>query len=181
MTPAPKAIRANASTAKAEKLQCGIRTPKAQRIHSISQLLKAYSLYIKDVQYVVQDNKVIIVDENTGRLMTGRSSWSDGLHQVPSRGYKEGVEIERETQTLATITIQNYFRLYSKLAGMTGTAETEASEFHDIYKLGVAVIPTNRPIARKDANDSVYKTKREKYEAALKEIQTIHQAGRPPF
>src|SRR5579883_2234867 len=141
---------------------------KAQRIHAISQLLKAYSLYQKDVQYVVQDNKVIIVDENTGRLMTGRR-WSDGLHQAVEA--KEGVEIERETQTLATITIQNYFRLYHKLAGMTGTAETEASEFFDIYKLGVAIIPTNRPVQRKDANDSVYKTKREKYEAALKEIQ----------
>jgi preprotein translocase subunit SecA len=149
---------------------------KAQRIHSISQLLKAYSLYQKDVQYVVQENKVIIVDENTGRLMTGRR-WSDGLHQAVEA--KEGVEIERETQTLATITIQNYFRLYRKLAGMTGTAETEASEFFDIYKLGVAVVPTNRPIQRKDANDSVYKTKREKYEAAVKEIQTIHNAGRP--
>ena len=128
------------------------------------------------MQYVVQDNKVIIVDENTGRLMTGRR-WSDGLHQAVEA--KEGVEIERETQTLATITIQNYFRLYSKLAGMTGTAETEASEFFDIYKLGVAVIPTNRVVARKDANDSVYKTKREKFEAALKEIQTVHQVGRP--
>ncbi len=149
---------------------------KAQSIHAISQLLKAYSLYLKDVQYVVQDNKVIIVDENTGRLMTGRR-WSDGLHQAVEA--KEGVEIERETQTLATITIQNYFRLYLKLAGMTGTAETEASEFFDIYKLGVAVIPTNRVVARKDKNDSVYKTKREKYEAALKEIQTIHQQGRP--
>jgi preprotein translocase subunit SecA len=149
---------------------------KAQRIHAISQLLKAYSLYIKDVQYVVQENKVIIVDENTGRLMTGRR-WSDGLHQAVEA--KEGVEIERETQTLATITIQNYFRLYLKLAGMTGTAETEAAEFFDIYKLGVAVIPTNRPVARKDSNDSVYKTKREKYEAALKEIQTIHGQGRP--
>ncbi len=149
---------------------------KAQRIHSIAQLLKAYSLYIKDVQYVVEDNKVIIVDENTGRKMTGRR-WSDGLHQAVEA--KEGVEIERETQTLATITIQNYFRLYQKLAGMTGTAETEASEFFDIYKLGVAVIPTNRAIARKDANDSVYKTKREKYDATLKEIQTVHQQGRP--
>jgi preprotein translocase subunit SecA len=149
---------------------------KAQSIHAISQLLKAYSLYLKDVQYVVQDNKVIIVDENTGRLMTGRR-WSDGLHQAVEA--KEGVEIERETQTLATITIQNYFRLYLKLAGMTGTAETEASEFFDIYKLGVAVIPTNRPVARKDANDSVYKTKREKYAAAVNEIQTVHQQGRP--
>ncbi|MDQ6632447.1 MAG: preprotein translocase subunit SecA, partial [Verrucomicrobiota bacterium] len=138
---------------------------RAQQIHSISQLLKAYSIYQKDVQYVVQENKVLIVDENTGRLMTGRR-WSDGLHQAVEA--KEGVEIERETQTLATITIQNYFRLYKKLAGMTGTAETEASEFFDIYKLGVMVIPTNKPIARKDANDSVYKTKREKFNAVLK-------------
>jgi len=149
---------------------------KAQRIHAISQLLKAYCLYEKDVQYVVQENKVIIVDENTGRLMTGRR-WSDGLHQAVEA--KESVTIERETQTLATITIQNYFRLYQKLAGMTGTAETEASEFLDIYKLGVLVIPTNRPVARKDANDSVYKTKREKYNAVLKEIKDIHGQGRP--
>ena len=149
---------------------------KAQRIHAISQLLKAYCLYQKDVQYVVQDNKVIIVDENTGRLMTGRR-WSDGLHQAVEA--KEQVAIERETQTLATITIQNYFRLYQKLAGMTGTAETEAQEFFDIYKLGVLVIPTNRPIARKDGNDSVYKTRREKYAAALKEIKEVHAKGRP--
>ena len=139
-------------------------------------MLKAYCLYQKDVQYVVQDNKVIIVDENTGRLMTGRR-WSDGLHQAVEA--KEQVEIERETQTLATITIQNYFRLYQKLAGMTGTAETEASEFFDIYKLGVLVIPTNRPVARKDANDSVYKTRREKYNAVLKEIKEVHGKGRP--
>ena len=149
---------------------------KAQRIHAISQLLKAYALYQKDVQYVVQDNKVIIVDENTGRLMTGRR-WSDGLHQAVEA--KEGVVIERETQTLATITIQNYFRLYLKLAGMTGTAETEAQEFFDIYKLGVLVIPTNRPVSRKDANDSVYKTKREKYSAVIKEIKDVHAQGRP--
>src|SRR6185503_4242034 len=157
------------------KLQGDFET-KAQRIHAISQLLKAYALYQKDVQYVVQDNKVIIVDENTGRLMTGRR-WSDGLHQAVEA--KEGVTIERETQTLATITIQNYFRLYSKLAGMTGTAETEASEFFDIYKLGVMVIPTNRPVARKDGNDSVYKTKREKFNAVVNEIQQIHAQGRP--
>jgi preprotein translocase subunit SecA len=158
-----------------QKVQQEFET-KAQRIHAISQLLKAYSLYQKDVQYVVQENKVIIVDENTGRLMTGRR-WSDGLHQAVEA--KEGVAIERETQTLATITIQNYFRLYLKLAGMTGTAETEASEFFDIYKLGVLVIPTNRPVARKDANDSVYKTKREKYGAVLNEIKQIHGQGRP--
>ena len=149
---------------------------KARRIHSISQLLKAYSLYLRDVQYVVQDNKVIIVDENTGRLMTGRR-WSDGLHQAVEA--KEGVRIEEETQTLATITIQNYFRLYQKLAGMTGTAETEAGEFWDIYKLGVTVIPTNKPCVRRDAHDTVYKTKREKYHAAVQEIQDIHAQGRP--
>jgi preprotein translocase subunit SecA len=157
------------------KLQAEFET-KAQRIHAISQLLKAYCLYQKDVQYVVQDNKVIIVDENTGRLMSGRR-WSDGLHQAVEA--KEQVEIERETQTLATITIQNYFRLYLKLAGMTGTAETEASEFFDIYKLGVLVIPTNQPVARQDANDSVYKTRREKYDAVVKEIKQIHGQGRP--
>jgi preprotein translocase subunit SecA len=149
---------------------------KAQQIHCISQLLKAYSLYLKDVQYVVQENKVIIVDENTGRLMTGRR-WSDGLHQAVEA--KEGVEVERETQTYATITIQNYFRLYQKLAGMTGTAETEATEFLDIYKLGVLVIPTNKPVARKDMHDTVYKTKREKFGAVVKEITEIHQQGRP--
>ncbi len=158
-----------------QKLQSGFEA-KAQKIHAISQLLKAYCLYQKDVQYVVQDNKVIIVDENTGRLMTGRR-WSDGLHQAVEA--KEGVLIERETQTLATVTIQNYFRLYTKLAGMTGTAETEAQEFFDIYKLGVLVIPTNRPCVRKDANDSVYKTKREKYNAVVKEIQEVHAQGRP--
>jgi preprotein translocase subunit SecA len=154
----------------------GLFEARAQQIHTIAQLLKAYSLYQKDVQYVVQDNKVIIVDENTGRLMTGRR-WSDGLHQAVEA--KEGVEIERETQTFATITIQNYFRLYTKLAGMTGTAETEASEFFDIYKLGVLVIPTNKPVRRKDQNDSVYKTRREKYTAVMNEIQKVHGEGRP--
>jgi len=149
---------------------------RAQEIHTISQLLKAYSLYLKDVQYVVQDNKVIIVDENTGRLMTGRR-WSDGLHQAVEA--KEGVEVERETQTLATITIQNYFRLYHKLAGMTGTAETEANEFFDIYKLGLLVIPTNRPVQRKDADDTIYKTKREKFGAVIREITEVHKQGRP--
>jgi preprotein translocase subunit SecA len=149
---------------------------KAQKIHAISQLLKAYSLYQLDVEYVIQDNKVLIVDQHTGRLMPGRR-WSDGLHQAVEA--KEGVEIERETQTLATITIQNYFRLYQKLAGMTGTAETEASEFFDIYKLGVLVIPTNEPCIRKDGNDAVYKTKREKFNAVLNEIRQIHALGRP--
>jgi preprotein translocase subunit SecA len=157
------------------KLQAAFEN-RAQSIHSIAQLLKAYSIYQKDVQYVVQDNKVIIVDENTGRLMTGRR-WSDGLHQAVEA--KEGVEIEKETQTYATITIQNYFRLYHKLAGMTGTAETEAQEFFDIYKLGVLTIPTNRPNIRKDKNDSVYKTKREKFNAVVKEIKEIHALGRP--
>ena len=150
---------------------------KAQKIHAISQLLKAYSLYQLDVEYVIQDNKVIIVDQHTGRLMPGRR-WSDGLHQAVEA--KEGVEIERETQTLATITIQNYFRLYQKLAGMTGTAETEASEFFDIYKLGVLVIPTNRPVRRaRTRNDSVYKTRREKFNAVVKEIKELHAQGRP--
>jgi len=158
-----------------QRLQADFES-KAQKIHAISQLLKAYCLYQKDVQYVVQDNKVIIVDENTGRLMTGRR-WSDGLHQAVEA--KEAVTIERETQTLATVTIQNYFRLYTKLAGMTGTAETEAQEFFDIYKLGVLVVPTNRPCIRDDGNDSVYKTKREKYSAVLKEIQHVHAQGRP--
>src|SRR6185295_12559129 len=157
------------------KLQADFEA-KAQQIHCISQLLKAYCLYQKDVQYVIQDNKVIIVDENTGRLMTGRR-WSEGLHQAVEA--KEGVAIERETQTLATITIQNYFRLYHKLAGMTGTAETEAQEFFDIYKLGVLIIPTNRAVQRKDANDSVYKTKREKYAAMINEIKDVHSKGRP--
>jgi len=157
------------------KVQTDFET-KAQKIHAISTLLKAYSLYQLDVEYVIQDNKVIIVDQHTGRLMPGRR-WSDGLHQAVEA--KEGVEIERETQTLATITIQNYFRLYQKLAGMTGTAETEASEFFDIYKLGVLVIPTNRPVARKDAHDSVYKTKREKFTAVAQEIKNLHAQGRP--
>ena len=149
---------------------------KAQKIHAISQLLKAYSLYLLDVEYVVQENKVIIVDQHTGRLMPGRR-WSDGLHQAVEA--KEGVAIERETQTLATITIQNYFRLYQKLAGMTGTAETEAAEFLDIYKLGVLTIPTNKPNIRKDSHDSVYKTRREKFIAVVGEIKTLHAQGRP--
>jgi preprotein translocase subunit SecA len=149
---------------------------KAQKIHAISQLLKAYSLYQRDVEYVVQENKVLIVDQHTGRLMPGRR-WSDGLHQAVEA--KEGVAIERETQTLATITIQNYFRLYQKLAGMTGTAETEATEFLDIYKLGVVTIPTNKPNIRKDGHDSIYKTRREKFNAVTKEIKDLHAKGRP--
>ncbi|MGH7988865.1 MAG: preprotein translocase subunit SecA, partial [Limisphaerales bacterium] len=157
------------------KLQADFEA-KAQKIHAISQLLKAYSLYQLDVEYVVQENKVIIVDQHTGRLMPGRR-WSDGLHQAVEA--KENVAIERETQTLATITIQNYFRLYQKLAGMTGTAETEAAEFLDIYKLGVLTIPTNKPNIRKDGHDSVYKTRREKFNAVAGEIKTLHAQGRP--
>ena len=149
---------------------------QAERIHNISQLLRAYCLFEKDVQYVVEDNKVVIVDEFTGRKMPGRR-WSDGLHQAVEA--KEGVQIDRETQTLATITIQNYFRLYQKLAGMTGTAETEAAEFHDIYKLDVNVIPTNRPVARKDSNDRIYKTRREKYNAVINEIKEHHANQQP--
>ncbi len=148
----------------------------SERIHNITQLLRAYCVYEKDVQYVVVDNKVVIVDENTGRTMPGRR-WSDGLHQAIEA--KEGVQIDRETQTLATITIQNYFRLYQKLSGMTGTAETEANEFHDIYKLDVVVIPTNRPIARVDLDDTIYKTRREKYNAILREIKGAHAKGQP--
>ena len=157
------------------KLQADFEA-KAQKIHAISQLLKAYSLYQLDVEYVIQENKVIIVDQHTGRLMPGRR-WSDGLHQAVEA--KEGVAIERETQTLATITIQNYFRLYQKLAGMTGTAETEATEFLDIYKLGVLTIPTNMPNIRKDSHDSIYKTRREKFNAVVAEIKELHAKGRP--
>jgi preprotein translocase subunit SecA len=149
---------------------------QAEQIHNISQLLRAYCLFEKDVAYVVEENKVVIVDEYTGRKMPGRR-WSDGLHQAVEA--KEGVQIDRETQTLATITIQNYFRLYHKLAGMTGTAETEANEFHDIYKLDVAVIPTNRPVARTDANDRIYKTRREKYNAVINEIKERHAVSQP--
>jgi preprotein translocase subunit SecA len=149
---------------------------QAERIHNISQLLRAYCLFEKDVAYVIEDNKVVIVDEYTGRKMPGRR-WSDGLHQAVEA--KEGVQIDRETQTLATITIQNYFRLYHKLAGMTGTADTEAAEFHDIYKLDVNVIPTNRPVARKDANDRIYKTRREKYNAVINEIKERHAKAQP--
>jgi len=149
---------------------------QAERIHNISQLLRAYCLFEKDVQYVIEDNKVVIVDEFTGRKMPGRR-WSDGLHQAVEA--KEGVQIDRETQTLATITIQNYFRLYQKLAGMTGTAETEAAEFHDIYKLDVNVIPTNRPVRRTDHNDRIYKTRREKYNAVIKEIRESHAKTQP--
>ena len=149
---------------------------RSARVHVVTQLLRAYCLYEKDVDYVVQENHVYIVDEFTGRILPGRR-WSDGLHQAVEA--KEGVEIEKESQTLATITIQNYFRLYKKLAGMTGTAETEAREFKDIYKLGVVAIPTNRPIRRLDGNDQIYRTQREKYKAIIAEVQKRHAAGQP--
>ena len=158
-----------------QKLQDEFAT-RSERIHAVNQLIRAYCIYEKDVEYVVQDNQVIIVDTFTGRLMSGRR-WSDGLHQAVEA--KEGVKIERETQTLATITIQNYFRMYDKLSGMTGTAETEASEFHEIYKLDVVVIPTNRPIRRVDINDQIYKTKREKYTAVIEQIKDCHKKKQP--
>jgi preprotein translocase subunit SecA len=149
---------------------------KSERVHTINQLLKAYTLFEKDDEYVVIDNKVKIVDEQTGRIMEGRR-YSDGLHQAIEA--KERVKVEAATQTFATITLQNYFRMYNKLAGMTGTAETEAGEFWDIYKLDVVVIPTNRPIVRNDMNDRIYKTKREKYTAVIDEIEITISKGRP--
>jgi len=149
---------------------------KSDRVHTVQQLLKAYTLFEKDVDYVVIDNKVKIVDEQTGRIMEGRR-WSDGLHQAVEA--KENVDVEAATQTYATITLQNYFRMYHKLAGMTGTAETEAGEFWDIYKLDVVVIPTNKPIARIDYEDLIYKTKREKYNAVIDKIEELVNAGRP--
>ncbi|HEY7898337.1 MAG TPA: preprotein translocase subunit SecA [Gemmatimonadaceae bacterium] len=149
---------------------------KSEKLHIIHQLLRAHSLYEKDVNYVVQDGEVLIVDEFTGRTMPGRR-WSEGLHQAVEA--KESVSVKGETQTLATITIQNYFRMYDKLAGMTGTAETEESEFHQIYKLAVAVIPTNRPVIRDDRNDLVFKTRREKYNAIAEETQRLHELGFP--
>ncbi|NBV51915.1 MAG: preprotein translocase subunit SecA, partial [Verrucomicrobia bacterium] len=148
----------------------------SEDIHAIGQLLKAYALYEKDKQYVVHEGKVKIVDENTGRIMEGRR-WSDGLHQAVEA--KEGVSLEKENKTYATITIQNYFRMYQKLAGMTGTAETEASEFHDIYRLTVVAIPTHRPCIRVDDNDIVFKTRKEKYQFAIKEITEAHKRGQP--
>jgi preprotein translocase subunit SecA len=149
---------------------------KSERIHTVNQLLKAYALFEKDTEYVIMDNKVKIVDEQTGRIMEGRR-YSDGLHQAIEA--KENVKIEAATQTYATITLQNYFRMYHKLAGMTGTAETEAGEFWEIYELEVVVIPTNRPIARDDRDDLVFKTNREKYNAVIDEIAALRDAGRP--
>ncbi|MCQ2311180.1 MAG: preprotein translocase subunit SecA [Paludibacteraceae bacterium] len=149
---------------------------KSERVHTVHQLLKAYTLFEKDVDYIIDDGEVKIVDEQTGRIMEGRR-WSDGLHQAVEA--KENVKVEGATQTFATITLQNYFRMYNKLSGMTGTAETEAGEFWNIYKLDVVVIPTNRPIARIDMNDRIYRTKREKYNAVIDEIQKLVEAGRP--
>src|SRR5208282_3219985 len=144
--------------------------------HHVEVAVKATNLYKRDVEYVVKDGEVIIVDEFTGRLMPGRR-WSDGLHQAVEA--KEGVKIERENQTLATITFQNYFRMYNKLAGMTGTAETEAAEFEKIYKLEVTVIPTNRPMVRKENQDVVYRTEDEKFRNAAKEIKEFQERGQP--
>lgn len=149
---------------------------RSDRLHTVDQLLKAYALYEKDVEYVIQDGKIMIVDEFTGRILSGRR-YSEGLHQAIEA--KEGVKVEKDTQTLATITLQNYFRLYKKLAGMTGTAETEAAEFWDIYKLDVVVIPTNVPCVRTDFNDQIYKTKREKYNAVIEEIAKMRDVKRP--
>ncbi|MFQ6673969.1 MAG: preprotein translocase subunit SecA [Fidelibacterota bacterium] len=174
-------IEANESLSPLEKGQEAekarlLHSGRSEQIHDIAQLLRAYSLYEKDVEYVVQDGKVLIVDEFTGRILPGRR-YSEGLHQALEA--KENVTIERETQTLATITIQNYFRLYQKLAGMTGTAETEAEELHSIYGLDVTVIPTHMPLVRDDRDDLVYRTKREKYHAVLDEIAECHQRGQP--
>ncbi|MBO7226185.1 MAG: preprotein translocase subunit SecA, partial [Bacteroidales bacterium] len=149
---------------------------QSDRVHTVNQLLKAYTLFEKDVEYVVIDNKVKIVDEQTGRIMEGRR-YSDGLHQAIEA--KEAVKVEAATQTYATITLQNYFRMYKKLSGMTGTAETEAGEFWNIYKLDVVVIPTNRPVVRQDMEDMVFKTKREKYTAVINEIERLRNEGRP--
>jgi preprotein translocase subunit SecA len=149
---------------------------KSERLHTVHQLLKAYTLFEKDVEYVIMENKIKIVDEQTGRIMEGRR-YSDGLHQAIEA--KENVKVEAATQTYATITLQNYFRMYNKLAGMTGTAETEAGELWDIYKLGCSCYPNPTPISRDDREDLVYRTKREKYNAVIDEIREPCQAKRP--
>ncbi len=174
-------IESNTSLSAAEKVKqkdavYRLFADRSERLHNISQLLKAFSLFERDDEYVVQEGKVMIVDEFTGRILPGRR-YSDGLHQAIEA--KENVRIEGETQTMATITIQNFFRLYKKLAGMTGTAETEASEFYEIYKLDVVVIPTNRPIVRKDMDDLVYKTRREKYNAVVEKVEELQKKGQP--
>ena len=175
------AIESSASLSPGEKIKqkdavYRLFADRSERLHNISQLLKAYSLFERDDEYVVQDGKVMIVDEFTGRILPGRR-YSDGLHQAIEA--KENVRIEGETQTMATITIQNFFRLYKKLAGMTGTAETEASEFFEIYKLDVVVIPTNKPIVRQDMDDLVYKTRREKYNAIIAKVEELQKKGQP--
>ncbi|NTV92138.1 MAG: preprotein translocase subunit SecA [Chlorobiaceae bacterium] len=175
------AIEGSSSLSTAEKIKqkdavYRLFADRSERLHNISQLLKAYSLFERDDEYVVQDGKVMIVDEFTGRILSGRR-YSDGLHQAIEA--KENVRIEGETQTMATITIQNFFRLYRKLAGMTGTAETEASEFYEIYKLDVVVIPTNKPVVRKDMDDLVYKTRREKYNAVVLKVEELQKKGQP--
>lgn len=174
-------IDGNASLSESEKAnkRLEIQTAfadKSDKVHIVDQLIRAYCIYERDVEYVVQDNRVLIVDEFTGRILPGRR-WSDGLHQAVEA--KEGVKIERESQTLATITIQNYFRMYQKLAGMTGTAETEASELHATYGLDVVVVPTNRPVRRIDYHDQIFKTQREKFKAVIADITDCHSKGQP--
>ena len=149
---------------------------KSERIHILQQLLRAYTLYEKDTDYVVMNGKVQIIDEQTGRILDGRR-YSDGLHQALEA--RENVKVEEATQTYATITLQNYFRMYNKLSGMTGTAETEAAELWNIYKLDVTVIPTHRPTVRRDRNDKIYRTVREKFHAIIEEIETLQKAQQP--
>ena len=170
-----KKLELNKEVEEKEKVYNDFAT-KSERIHTLNQLLKAYTLFEKNTEYVVMDNKVKIVDEQTGRIMDGRR-YSDGLHQAIEA--KENVKIEDATQTFASITLQNYFRMYNKLSGITVTAITEAGELWDIYKLDVVEIPTNKPIARKDHNDLIYKTKREKYNAVIEDVTKISNQGRP--
>jgi preprotein translocase subunit SecA len=172
---ADQTLLASEKAARKAQIQ-DVYAQRSEQVHNVAQLLRAYALYEKDVEYVIQDDKIMIVDEFTGRMMTGRR-YSDGLHQAIEA--KEGVKVERETQTIATITLQNYFRLYKKLAGMTGTAETEEGEFWGIYKLEVVVIPTNDSIRRSDDNDLVYRTKREKFNAAIEKITELHERRQP--
>ena len=153
-----------------------IYADRSERIHSVSQLLRAYAMFELDVDYVVQDGQILIVDEFTGRILQGRR-YSEGLHQALEA--KEGVKVAGENQTLATITFQNFFKMYKKIAGMTGTAVTEAAEFHEIYKLDVVTVPTNRPMVRKDYEDEIYRTQREKYDAVVEEITECCEKGQP--